>query len=58
MPGDPADPGGTVVRFGDDDGVLAASEAGVYLGGEVPLRMAMVDRTLAVDAPLKLAVGG
>jgi porin len=58
VPGDPADPGGTVVRFGDDDGVLAASEAGVYLGGEVPLRMAMVDRTLAVDAPLELAVGG
>jgi len=58
VPGDPTDPGGTVVRFGEDDGVLVASEAGVYLGGAVPSRTAVVDRTTAVDAPVKLAVGG
>jgi len=58
VPGDPADPGGTVVRFGEDDGVLVASEAGVYLDGGAPSRTAMVDRTAAVDAPIKLAVGG
>ena len=57
VPGNPADPGGTVVRFGDD-GVLVASEAGVYLGGVVPSRAAMVDRTVGVNAPIKFAVGG
>ena len=57
VPGNPADPGGTVVRFGDD-GVLVASEAGVYLGGTAPSRAAMVDRTAGVNAPIKFAVGG
>lgn len=57
VPGDPSDPGSTVVRF-SNDGVLAASEAGVYLGGTAPSRAAMVDRTAGVDTPVKLAVGG
>lgn len=57
VPGDPSDPGGTVVRFGDTDGWLVASEAGVYLGGEPPSQTAMVDRTVNVAAPAKLAVG-
>jgi carbohydrate-selective porin OprB len=57
VPGDPADPGGTVVRFGEDDGVLVASEVGVYLGGDSPARAAVVDRTIDVDAPGKLALG-
>jgi len=57
VPGDPEDPGGTVVRFEDLDGRLVASEAGVYLGGAAPSRAAMVDRTVDVTAPTKLAVG-
>jgi porin len=58
VPGDPSDPGGTVVRFGDDDGVLVASEAGVYLGSAAPSRTALVDRTVDVSTPVKLAIGG
>lgn len=58
VPGCPADPSGTVVRFGEDNGVLAATEVGVYLGGESPARTAIVDRTVDVEAPAKLSIGG
>lgn len=58
VPGNPSDPGGTVVRFGEEDGVLVASEAGVYLGGEAPSHSALVDRTIDVETPVKVALGG
>lgn len=58
VPGCPSDPVGTIVRFGEGDGVLAAAEAGMYLGGGNSSPKAIVDRTKAVDAPTKIAVGG
>lgn len=58
VPGRPSDPTGTAIRFGDNDGILVASEVGVYLGGPSPSRTAVVDRTVDVEAPGKLALGG
>lgn len=58
VPGRPTDPAGTIVHFGDREGVLAATELGVYLGGASSPRSAIVDRTVDVAAPAKVAVGG
>lgn len=58
VPGRPTDPGGTIVHFGDGEGMLAATELGVYLGGATSSRSAIVDRTVDVAAPAKVAVGG
>ena len=58
VPGCPANPSGTVIRFREGNGVLAATEIGVYLGGDSPARAAVVDRTVDVDTPVKLAIGG
>lgn len=57
VPGCPANPSGTVIRFREGNGVLAATEIGVYLGGDSPARTAVVDRTVDVEAPGKLALG-
>lgn len=58
VPGCPADPSGTVVRFGDDNGVLTTTEVGVYLGASAPSAAALVDRTVDVDTRGKLTIGG
>lgn len=58
VPGRPSDPVGTIVHFGAGDGVLAAAEVGTYLGGSNSSPQAIVDRTMAVEAPTKIAVGG
>ncbi len=57
VPGRPDPPGGTVVRLGGDDGVLAVAEGGVHLGGAPP-NEALVNRLAEAESSGRLLVGG
>lgn len=58
VPGRPSEPGATVVRFAEGDGVLLAAELGMFFGASGPSSEALVDRTVPVDACGTLTVGG